>query len=152
LLIPPREVFMRALVCCLAALLAPDLAAAEQAAVGYKVGDFTLTDTAGKAHSLADCRDKKAVVVVFLGTQCPINNAFLPRLAELHRAYAGKGVQFLAVNANRNDTAARVAEHAKGHKVPFPVLKDRGAVADAFRAERTPEAFVLAGGKVVYRG
>jgi peroxiredoxin/mono/diheme cytochrome c family protein len=138
---------------CLLAFLALPARAADKDRVGYKVDDFTLEDTAGKSHKLKDYRDRKAVVVVFLGTQCPINNAFLPRLAELHKTYADKGVQFLAVNSNRNDTPQRVAEHAKENKVPFPVLKDRGnVVADNFRAERTPEAFVLVGGKVVYRG
>src|SRR5262245_15528990 len=138
---------------CLLAFLALPARAADKDRVGYKVDDFTLEDTAGKTHKMKDYRDRKAIVVVFLGTQCPINNAFLPRLAELHRTYAGKGVQFLAINSNRNDTPQRVAEHAKENKVPFPVLKDRGnVVADNFRAERTPEAFVVAGGKVVYRG
>ncbi len=127
---------------------------ADKEKVGFRVGAFTLKDTAGKAHSLADHAASKAVVVIFVGTQCPINNAFQPRLAELHAKYAGKGVAFLAVNANRHDTAERIAEHAREHKVPFPVLKDAGnKVADAFRAERTPEAFVLTpAGQVLYRG
>src|SRR5262245_63811095 len=76
---------------CLLALLALPARAADKDRVGYRVDDFTLEDTAGKTHALKDYRDRKAIVVVFLGTQCPINNAFLPRLAELHRTYAGKG-------------------------------------------------------------
>ena len=121
--------------------------------VGDKVANFTLTDSAGKTHSLLG-KKRKAVVVVFLGTQCPLNNAYLPRLAELHAAYSAKGVTFLALNSNRHDSARRVAEHAREHKLPFPVLKDAGnVIADRFRAERTPEAFVLDGsGTVLYRG
>src|SRR5580704_8359538 len=64
--------------------------------VGQKIADFTLNDPAGKAWSLADFKDKKAVVVIFIGTECPINNAFLPRLVELHKEYGPRGVQFLA--------------------------------------------------------
>ncbi len=121
---------------------------------GYPVPNFTLKDTTGKAHSLSDYKDSKALVVLFLGTQCPINNAYAPRLAELHKTYSPRGVQFLAVNANHQDTPEMVATHAREHKIPFPVLKDVGnVVADQFRAERTPEAFVLdARGKVLYRG
>jgi peroxiredoxin len=118
------------------------------------VRPFTLKDPAGKAWSLKDFGDKKAVVVLFLGTECPVNNAYLPRLAELHKAYAGRGVQFLGVNSNCHDTPTRVAAHARANGLPFPVLKDSGnVVADDFRAARTPEAFVLDGkGKVLYQG
>src|SRR5207247_10195120 len=104
--------------------------------------------------SLDSCKDKKAVAVVFLGTECPVNNAYLPRLAELHKTYAPRGVQLVAINANQQDSAARVAEHAKKHSLPFPVLKDEGnVVADQFGAQRTPEVFLLDGhGRICYRG
>jgi peroxiredoxin len=108
------------------------------------IAAFTLHDTAGKAVSLSDYKDRKALVVVFLGTQCPINNQYAPRLAELHKEYAGKGVQFLAINANVQDSPRQIAEHAKKHEIPFPVLRDEGnRVADLFGARRTPHAFVL---------
>ncbi|MFO0846342.1 MAG: redoxin domain-containing protein [Gemmataceae bacterium] len=118
------------------------------------VKSFSLKDADGKAWSLAGQKDKKAVVVLFLGTECPINNQYLPRLAELHKEYAGRGVAFVGVNSNAHDTATRVAGHAKANAVPFPVLKDVGnAVADDFGARRTPEAFVVSpAGKVLYQG
>jgi peroxiredoxin len=122
---------------------------------GKAVGNFTLTDPRdGKKVAFADLKDKKAVVVVFVGTECPINNLYMPRLAELHREYAGKGVQLLAINANVQDSAEQVAAHAKKYELPFPVLKDEGhVVADQFGAVRTPEAFLLdAEGKIRYRG
>lgn len=108
----------------------------------------------GKVVDFAGLKGSKAVVVLFLGTECPINNAFLPVLAGLHKEYAPKGVRFLGVNSNRQDTPARVAEHARKQAVPFPVLKDPGnKVADLFGAARTPEAFLLDGsGKVLYHG
>jgi mono/diheme cytochrome c family protein len=93
-------------------------------------------------------------VVLFLGTECPINNAYMPRLGELYREYEAKGVAFVGINANQQDTAAAVARHAREYKLPFPVFKDDGSkVADLFAAERTPEAFLLDAGAVVrYRG
>ncbi len=137
----------------LGGLLVCSTSAAEPSRVGLAVGDFSLKDSAGKAISLADYKDRKAVVVVFLGTQCPINNAFLPVLIELQQKYGDKGVQVLGINSNRHDTPERVAEHAKKHELPFPILKDTGnTIADKLKAERTPEALILAGGKVVYRG
>jgi peroxiredoxin len=129
-------------------------AAAAGAKTAKTVPPFTLKDAAGKSWSFKDLARGKAVVAVFVGTECPVNNAFLPRLAELHKEYAGRGVAFVAINANCHDTAARIAAHAKEHKLPFPVLKDSAnVVADQFGARRTPEAFVLGpDGKVLYQG
>src|SRR5262249_40598276 len=75
--------------------------------------NFSLNDTTGRAVSLASFKDKKAVVVVFVGTQCPINNLYQPRLAELYKEFAPKGVAFLAINSNWQDSAQAIAEHAK---------------------------------------
>ncbi|SRR5579883_867970 len=118
------------------------------------VPQFMLKDTTGKGWSLNDQKAKKAIVVVFVGTECPINNAYMPRLAELHKEYAPRGVAFVAINANSTDAPARVAAHAKDHGIPFPVLKDTAnIVADQFGARRTPEAFVLdSSGKILYQG
>src|SRR5262249_19221064 len=123
--------------------------------VGKQVSGFTLTDPRTKMPvSLADYKDRKALVIVFLGCECPVANAFLPRLTELHKDFTERGVQFLGINANTQDNAERVAEHARKHDIPFPVLKDdKNAVADLLEAVRTPEAFVLDGErKIRYRG
>jgi thiol-disulfide isomerase/thioredoxin/mono/diheme cytochrome c family protein len=130
-------------------------AADRPAAAEVRLAGLRLTDPRdGKVVDFADLKGSKAVVVLFLGTECPINNAFLPVLAGLHKEYSPRGVRFLGVNSNRQDTSARVAEHARKQGVPFPVLKDPGnEAADRFGAQRTPEAFVLDGqGKVLYRG
>ena len=136
------------------AIVNPAPAETASRSVGKKVPGFKLTDSQGRAVSLADFADKKAVVVVFVGTECPVNNLYMPRLAELYRDFAPKGVQFLAVNANRQDTPERIADHAKKYEIPFPVLKDPGnQVADSFGARRTPEVFVLDAGPMIrYQG
>jgi peroxiredoxin len=120
-----------------------------------KIANFTLKDPrAAKNVGLADFKDKKAVVVIFLGTECPISNGFLPRLAQVHKDYAGKGVQVVGINSNSQDTPESVADRAGKNDLPFPVLKDESsAVADQFGAKRTPEAFVLDAERTVrYQG
>jgi peroxiredoxin len=123
-------------------------------AVGTPVADFRLRDTAGQYRSLSEFKNKKAVVIVFIGTQCPIANSYTPTLIELHNRYAEKGVQFLAINANSQDSFEDVCKHARERKIPFPVLKDseyKGT--DALGAHRTPEAFLLDSSRVIrYRG
>jgi peroxiredoxin len=113
-------------------------------AIGSVVPDFTLADTNSRAHSLHGYKNKKAVVIIFVGTECPIANLYIPTLKDMHKKYAERGVQFLAVNSNDQDTLANVVAHAKERDVPFPVLKDRDhKAADALGARRTPEAFLL---------
>jgi peroxiredoxin len=122
--------------------------------LGKAINKLDLKDQAGKTWAAADLKGHKAVVVVFVGTECPINNAYMPRLAEMHKALKDRGVLLLAVNSNNQDTPARIAAHAKEYGLPFPVLHDgQHAAADHFGARRTPEAFVLDGElKVVYQG
>jgi peroxiredoxin len=119
-----------------------------------RVPDFTLRDPRGQEHYLAELADREAVVVVFLGAGCPLARAYAPRLAELCREFQPRGVAFLAIDANAQDSLADLATYAHDYQLPFPILKDPdAAVADAFRAERTPEAFLLdASRRVRYRG
>jgi peroxiredoxin len=123
-------------------------------AIGATVPDVRLRDVHRRPRSLAGFKGKKAFVVVFLGTECPLANLYVPTLIELHRRYAGKGVQVLAINANSQDSFLRVSAHAQEREVPFPVLKDFDhKAADAFGAKRTPEAFLLDANRVVrYHG
>jgi peroxiredoxin len=121
-----------------------------------KAPDFRLQDPRDQATiSLSALRNKnKAVVLVFLGVECPLSNQFVPVLTELHKEYAGKGIAFVGINTNSQDGRDRVAAHARRHAVPFPVVKDAGnKVADQLGARRTPEVFVVdSAGAIRYRG
>ena len=115
---------------------------------------FRLEDTDGNDVALADFKAKKAIAVVFIGTECPLVNLYIPRLAELQREFGPRGLQILAINSNSQDSPADVHKHAQERQLPFPVLLDPGQkVADLFGAERTPESFLLdASGSVRYHG
>lgn len=145
-----------------AALVPPCLEAGDKdkndnpAPIGTRIADFSLNDpVSGKAWSLAEqARDAKAVVVVFMGTECPVSNAYAPKLADLMKKYADQGVVFIGINSNEQDEAEAVARHAKSYQLPYPVLKDDGfKLAEKFSVVRIPEAFVLDGQRFVrYRG
>jgi peroxiredoxin/mono/diheme cytochrome c family protein len=115
---------------------------------------FSLKDVGGREIALADFKDKKAVVLIFTGTECPVNNYYMLRLRQLNEKYAAKGVQFLAINSNPQDTVEKVTEHAKQNGLVFPVLKDTDQkVADLLQAERTPEVVLLNSQRTIsYRG
>ncbi|MCP3691979.1 MAG: redoxin domain-containing protein, partial [Planctomycetaceae bacterium] len=67
--------------------------------------DFRLTDTRGKVSHLAEIKTP-LVVMVFLGTECPLAQLYAPRLEQLSQKYAGQGVTFLGINSNRQDSLA----------------------------------------------
>jgi peroxiredoxin len=122
--------------------------------IGVAVSNFGLKDIHRRSRSLNDFKDKQAVVVVFLDTECPVANLYVPTLIDLHKQYADKGVQFLAINASNQDSFVSVAAHAQEREIPFPVLKDFDqTVADAFGVKRTPEVFLLDSKRVIrYHG
>ncbi len=130
------------LACCLVTLTAFGAQAAPR--IGQSVEDFVLRSHRGRQWSLSEFSEKKIVVVAFLGTECPLAKLYGPRLAELHEQFAEKGVAFIGINANTQDTMTELTAYADRYKISFPLLKDASnRVADAMEAKRTPEVFVL---------
>jgi peroxiredoxin len=136
-------------------LRARRLAAVGLAGTREPVADFRLLDPqSGRAIAMSDFSGRPAVVLIFLGIDCPIAELYLPRLAALHRAWAPRGVVFLGINANAHDTDREVAAHAQRNGIPFQVLRDVGnRVADQLQVDRMCEVLVLDGDRWVrYRG
>jgi mono/diheme cytochrome c family protein len=135
---------------------APPTGPAQVAPLGTRVADFTLVRPSdGRPWSLAkETQNAKAVVILVLGTQCPVSNAYVPIVAALHKKYSPQGVVFVGINSNRQDDGPTIARHVREFAIPFAVLKDADlAVADRLHAQRLPEAFVLDGSLTVrYRG
>lgn len=118
--------------------------------LGSKIDDFKLDDFLGAEHALSDWQAKRAIVVVFLGTECPLAKLYGQRLVELAAKYEPLGVQVVGINSNRQDTLTEMAHYARTHKIEFPLLKDPDcSLADRFGATRTPEAFVLDADRVI---
>ncbi len=146
------------LVGCIGFLCSPGLFAEdnklESSPLGQTVAEFSLKDYRGKTHNLSDYADQKALVIVYLGTECPLAKLYAPRLKKLQEQFAEKGVGFIGINANRQDSITEIAAYARIHDLKFPVLKDVGnVVADQMRAARTPEVFLLdQSRKVRYHG
>jgi peroxiredoxin len=115
---------------------------------------FSLKDVNGKKVKLANFKNKKAVVVMFIATRCPYSNGYNERMQQLHADYKDKGVAVLAINSNNTEPVAEMIAHAKQHGFTFTLLKDEdNIVADQYGAEFTPQTFVLDRGLVVrYHG
>ncbi|MFB3881649.1 MAG: thioredoxin family protein [Armatimonadota bacterium] len=127
--------------------------------LGAKAPDFTLKGVDGKMHSLSDYADKKAVVVIVSCNHCPTVIQYEDRMVEIQRDYAGKGVQFIAINSNETDghptdSFDHMVERAKQKAFNFPYLRDETQeTAKALGAVRTPEVFLFGPDRtLVYHG
>jgi peroxiredoxin len=134
----------------LVALLPVVARAGTPSPIGRKIDGFSGRDFRGKPTALTDFAQAKLVVVAFLGVECPLAKLYAPRLTELAAEFESKGVSFVGVDSNRQDSVTEMAYYARAHKITFPIVKDVGnVIADQFGAIRTPEVFVLDGERVV---
>jgi thiol-disulfide isomerase/thioredoxin len=126
----------------------------ERPKIGATVGKLKFTDTRSLPRSLDDFGKKKAVVLVFTNTSCPVAQRYLPTLNSLEKEYRGRDVQFLNLNAAEEDTVIAVATQSVKFDIEFPCAKDfDGICARSLGVTRTPEVVVLdAERRICYRG
>lgn len=115
---------------------------------------FQLPASDGKLISLPAENPPAFTVLCFLGAECPLAKLYAPRLQKLAETYGPKGVSFVGIDSNRQDSREDVQAYVEEHGLSFPVVKDYdNKAADHFQATRTPEVVVLdAKGGIRYRG
>jgi peroxiredoxin len=115
---------------------------------------FELRDTNGVVHTDAEWRAKRAVVLFFTMTDCPLANAYVPEMNRLRTAFEPQGVAFYAVQVDNTASDAAVRKYAQEFAYSFPMLNDpRLTLARLTGAHVTPEVAVLSSdGRVLYLG
>jgi len=126
------------------------VADANKMKTGAAAPDFrNLPGTDGKKHSLADFSADTALVIFFSCNHCPYVQAYEDRIMALQAEFAGKGVRFIAINANDadaypDDAFDRMVARARERKFNFLYLRDdTQEVARAYGATHTPHLFVF---------
>jgi len=131
------------------------VSAAQATMPGEVVDDFKLTDHTGKTRSLYEAGSTQPIVVMIQGNGCPIVRHSIPALKQVSERYAPRGVRFLLLNSNLQDTQQSIAKEVEEFVYPFPVLVDqKQAVGEALHVQRTSEVFVIEPNtrKLMYRG
>src|SRR5438876_8601069 len=77
-----------------------------------RIDDFQLHDCRGATRKLSDWQESTAVVIVFLGVECPLNKLYAPRLTELVRQFEPRGAAFIGIDSNASDSLAAIAGFA----------------------------------------
>jgi thiol-disulfide isomerase/thioredoxin len=97
----------------------------------------------------------KAIVFLFTSTDCPISNRYAPEVRRIAEEFGSKGVVFRLVYPSPSEDAKAIRQHmtAYAYTGAFePVRDPKLALVKFAGATITPEAAVVVGGRVVYRG
>lgn len=112
--------------------------------MGTVIADLNFTDIRALRRSLSDLGEKKAIVLVFTTTDCPLVRRYIPRLGELAAQYHDRGVAFVAVNVGADDTIREMAAQAVDLESPLIFVKDYDlSSVRAVGVTKTPEVAVL---------
>jgi thiol-disulfide isomerase/thioredoxin len=99
----------------------------------------------------------RAVVLLFIATDCPISNRYAPEIERLKEKYAGSLVTFWLVYPNATETSRGVVRHQAAYSLEGATLVRPSArfIAEA-GVTITPEAAVLvpagSGWRTIYSG
>jgi peroxiredoxin len=127
--------------------------------LGLPCPDFSLPGVDEHVHSLAEYKNGKPLVVMFICNHCPYVKAVEDRLIELGRELKAMDVNVVAICSNdadeySEDSFENMQKRAKEKNYPFPYLHDETQeIAEEFGAVCTPDFFVYdAGLRCAYRG
>jgi len=111
-------------------------------------------DVLGDKYRLPGPADCKAIVLLFVGYDCPISNGYAPELMRLCKEYTPKKVAFCVVYADADIATDDALKHAKEYGYTCPaVLDPEMKLARKVGATVKPEAAILTPkSELLYRG
>jgi hypothetical protein len=134
----------------LASLLAPRLTFAE--ATGDENAFVYGTGIDGHNITTLAAPGTKYIAAIFVATDCPISNRYLPSLTRLSQQFAPRGIRFWLVYPNPGDTLAAVRAHQKQYPaasaMPELIVPDPRFLAHA-HVHVTPEAAIFPAGNTM---
>ncbi|WP_395141197.1 redoxin family protein [Armatimonas sp.] len=112
------------------------------------------SDSVAPSDPLAAAKGKKALVLFFVGTDCPISNAYAPEIKRISDSYKRQNIAFALVYPDPDLSLMEAKKHAKAYGYTCPVFIDPShRLTRQAGATLTPQVAVLApGGSVLYRG
>lgn len=133
---------------CLSVLIAASFSVAAGSAEHALAEDLT-----GKVVDPFANSSGRAVVLLFVRTDCPISNRYAPLVQKLSEKFQGKA-NFWLVYPDAAETPAQIRAHDQEYRYSIPALRDiHHQLVKRAQATITPEAAVFdAGGKLLYHG
>ncbi len=116
-----------------------------------------LLDLNGRQIEPLKTMDARAVVFLFIRSDCPISNRYAPELRRLKEKFASSDIKFWLVYPDPDETPQIIRRHTKEYQYNFSVLRDvKHDLVKLTGVQVTPEAAVFVPEKesvrMVYRG
>ncbi len=119
------------------------------AAVGQAAPTFTLTDTDGNTHNLADYKGK-VVVLEWFNPQCPfvVRHYKDQTMINTYNEFKDQGVVWIAINsgaAGKQGAGLELNKQMKSEwNIPYAVaLDESGKVGHMYAAKTTPHMYII---------
>ncbi len=120
-----------------------DLAAIARQTDATNGANWRFTDITGREHKPFDGSAIKAIVLVFISTDCPIANSYHPLLRELAHSNQSNGISWYMIHPDPATTAEQAAVHARRFQIDSPIVIDHDqSIARRVGATVTPQVFV----------
>jgi thiol-disulfide isomerase/thioredoxin len=111
---------------------------------GQPAPDFALRRIDGDGSVAMKDLAGQVVLLDFWATWCPPCIAMLPTLDRMHRAWAPRGVAFVAINSDGGGiTADELKQFLVEHPIPYPVVLDEARVGHLYKVEALPTLVVV---------
>ena len=116
--------------------------------------ELQLPDLDGRQIEPLRAKDSKAIVFIFIRTDCPISNRYAPELRRLYEKFTKSGVRFWLVYPDPGESSEIIRTHMKEHEYSLSPLRDpQHKLVKMTGAKVTPEAAVFSpAARMVYRG
>ncbi len=114
----------------------------------------TASDLTGKPVNPLTGTQDRAVVLVFLKTDCPISNSYAPEIRRLYDKYTALGIAFWMIYPDGDTPTQEIIRHQAEYQLPENTLVDpTHTLVSLSEVSATPAAAVfLKGGQLVYHG
>jgi thiol-disulfide isomerase/thioredoxin len=99
--------------------------------------------------------DEGRTVVLFLSSECPCSDSYIPEIKRLSELYSGKGVRFVGVHSNHKESLADAQKYFTAKASGLEVIYDHEQlILEKFKALKAPHAFVVRNRdlRVIYHG
>lgn len=115
---------------------------------------FEITDINGQTHRPFDDVDVKAVALVFLVSDCPIANSYVPELNRLDEEYESRGVKMFVIQVDPDLSVEAARQFVVEFRLrPSLVLDRKHELVKKTGARISPEVAVLSpAGELLYIG
>lgn len=122
--------------------------------IGERVGPVELLTLDGRALTMTNYTERRGTVVVFLSARSDMQTSDIENLAELGLRLRSRGILFVGIFPNAEETAQEVRRFAQSKGWLFPIYRDpERKAAGQFGATVTPETFLLdRSSALVYHG